>query len=186
MHCGAHTWTGTCCRPYPAQTLALRCHLASACVPFWQALPRSHISSRLWAQHPQASCCMSKTRRPMQHWAWRYYPERWVVMQTATHAAAEGVPECSPRLMPGCRASCSCTWPAAGHPSFERRLSCRALLATDCFQRKPKCIPGTRRDSLHLLCRGCCCQLSRLHCAIPEVRDTTQLSPPGRRYTNAP
>ena len=54
---GTHIRTGTCCRPYPAQTLALRCHLASACVPFWQALPRSHISSRSWAQHLQASCC---------------------------------------------------------------------------------------------------------------------------------
>ena len=86
--CGAYTRTGTCCRPYPAQTLALRCHPKSACVHFWQALPRRPISSRSWAQHPQASCCTSKTRRPMQHWAWRCCPARWDVMQIASHAAA--------------------------------------------------------------------------------------------------
>ena len=91
---GAHTRTGTCCRPYPAQTMALRCHLASACVPFWQAQPRSHISSRLWAQHPQASCCTSTIRRPMQHWAWRCYPARWALMQTASHAAANVAHHC--------------------------------------------------------------------------------------------
>ena len=94
-------------------------------------------------------------------------------------------PECSPRLMHGCRASCSCTWLAAGRPSFESRLSYRAQLATGCCQRKHMCIPGTRRMLLCLLCRGCH-QLSRLHSAFPQVKATTQSNPPGRRQYKRP